>query len=81
MVNPLKNSRTSDDIDMNLGPLTKLDKKNKKASKRFDDNVIVIFPIYGQFGTIWKPAFGHIVCKTYIFSNNNLLTSKNCKQN
>ena len=53
------NSRTSDDIDMNLGPVTKLDKKNKKTSKKFDDDVmsencgvIVIFPIYGQFRTI-----------------------------
>ena len=28
------NSRTSDDIDMNLGPLTKLDKRNETTSKR-----------------------------------------------
>ena len=27
------NSRTSDDIDMKLGPVTKLDKRNKKTSK------------------------------------------------
>ena len=31
------NSRTSDDIDMKLGPVTKLDKRNKTASKKFDD--------------------------------------------
>ena len=30
-------------------------------------DVIVIFPIYGQFGAIPKPNSGHIVCKTYIF--------------
>ena len=48
------NSRTSDDIDMKLGPVIKLDKRNKKPSKNFDDDVmsvncevIVIFLIYG----------------------------------
>ena len=29
------NSRTSDDIDMKLGPVTKLDKRNKTTSKNF----------------------------------------------
>ena len=37
LVNPLKipchNSRTSDDIDMKLGPVTKLNKRNKTTSK------------------------------------------------
>ena len=39
---------------MKLGPVTKLDKRNKTTSKSFDDDVmsancdvIVIFPIYG----------------------------------
>ena len=56
------NSRTSDDIDMKLGPVTKLDKWNKITSKNFNDDdilktydVIVIFPIYGQLATVWKP--------------------------
>ena len=44
-------------------------------------DVIVIFPIYGQFGAIRKPDSGLIVCKTYIFINNNLLSYKNWKQN
>ena len=42
---------------MKLGPVTKLDKRNKATSKKFHDdimspngNVIVIFPIYGLFG-------------------------------
>ena len=55
---------------MKYGPLTKIDKRNKTTSKTFDDDVmsescdvIAIFPIYGQSGTIWKPDFGHIVCK------------------
>ena len=58
---------------MKLGPVTKLDKRNKTTSKKFDKDVIsancdviVIFPIYGQFGAIRKPDCGGIVCKTYI---------------
>ena len=69
---------------MKLGPVTKLDKKNKTTSKKFDDDVmskncdvIATFSIYGQFGAIWKPDSGHIVCKTYIFNNSNLLSYKN----
>ena len=56
-------------------------------SKKIDDGVIsvncdiiVIFPIYGQFGAIRKPDPGRIVCKTYIFINNNLLSYKIWKQ-
>ena len=48
------NSRTRDEIDIKLGPVTKLGKRNKATSKKFDDDVmsancdvIVIFPIYG----------------------------------
>ena len=37
-------------------------------------DVIVIFLIYGQFGANRKPDSGHIVYKTYIFINNNLLS-------
>ena len=82
------NSRISDDIDMKLGPVTKLDKRNKTTSKKFDNDVmsencdvIVIFSIYGQFGATWKPDSGCIVCKTYIFINSNLFSYKNWKQN
>ena len=57
------NSRTSYDIDMKLGPVTKFDKRIKTTSKNFDDDNI--FPIYGQFGALWKPDSGHIVCKTF----------------
>ena len=66
---------------MKLGPVTKLDKRNKTTSNKFDDDamsticdLIVIFPIYGQFGAIRKPDAGRIVCKTYIFINSNLLS-------
>ena len=65
------NSRTSDDTDMKLGPVTKLDKRKKTTSKKFGDDltsvncdVIVIFPIYGQFGAIRKPNSARIVCNT-----------------
>ena len=56
------NSRSSNGSqDMNLGPVTKLDKRSMKMSKKFDDDVmltycdvIVTFPIYGKFGAIQK---------------------------
>ena len=32
----------------------------------------LFFPIYGQFRAIWKPDYGRIFCKTYIFINSNL---------
>ena len=48
------NSRTSNDIDMKLGPVTKFDKRNMATSKNFGDDVmsgkcdiIVTFLIYG----------------------------------
>ena len=73
------NSRTSDD---------KLDKRNKKTSKKFDVDVmsencdvIVIFRIFGQFGAVRMRHSGHRVWKSYVFSNSNLLFYKNWKQN
>ena len=70
---------------MKLRPVTKLDKRNKVTLKKKTEDdamsancdVTVIFPIYGQFGAIQKPDSGHIVCKTYIFINSNLLSYKN----
>ena len=53
------NSRTNNNIDMKVGPVTKLDKRNTETAKKIDDNYIsvningiVFFPIYGQFGAI-----------------------------
>ena len=53
---------------MKLESLTKLDKKNKIMSKKFDVdlmsencNVIVIFLIFGQFGAVRRPDSGHRV--------------------
>ena len=78
------NSKTSDDFDIKLGPVTKLDKRNKTTSKTFDDDimtencdVIVIFRIFDQFGAVSKPDSGHRVCRSYVFSNNNLFSYKN----
>ena len=66
---------------MKLESVTKLDKRNKITSQKFDDagilsncDVIVIFPIYDQFEALWKLDFGLIVCKTYIFIKSNLLS-------
>ena len=65
---------------MKLGPKTKLDKRKKILPKIFDNYVmskncvvIAIFPIYGQFGALWKPNSRRIV----IFINSNLLSYKN----
>ena len=71
---------------MKLGPVTKTDKRKKTVSITFDDDampescdVIVIFPIYGQFGAIRKLDFKSKVCKTYIFINSNFVSYKNWK--
>ena len=78
------NSRTSDDIDMKPGPVTKLDKRKKGTSKKFDNefisencDVIFIFSIYGQFGEIRKPDSRGKACKRYGFIKSNLLSYKN----
>ena len=65
---------------MKLGPVTKLDNGNTSRSKKTGDvisticNVIVLFPIYGQYAAIWKSDSRHMVCKTYIFINSHLLS-------
>ena len=68
---------------MKLGPVTRLDKRNKTRSKKFDDDgmskscdIIAVFPINGQLGAICKPHSRRIICKTYIFINSNLLYYK-----
>ena len=69
---------------MKLGPVTKLDKRNKATSKTLDDEImlenydaIVIFLICDQFGAIQKPDSACIFCKIYIFINSNFLFYKN----
>ena len=75
------NSRTRNDIDMKVGPITKLDQRNTTTSERFDDDfmsencdVIVIFAVFDQLVAIRKPDSGNMVYKTYIFINSNLLS-------
>ena len=69
---------------MKLGPVPKLDKRNKTTSKNFDDDimsgkcdVIVIFRIFVQFAADWRPDSGYRVCKSYVFSNSNFFPYKN----
>ena len=89
LVNKLcHNSRTSHDTNMKLGTVIKLVKKNTARLKNFDDDVkstncdvIVFFPIYGRFAAIQGPDSGRMVYKTYVSNDNNLLSSKNWKQN
>ena len=68
---------------MKLGPVTKFNNRNKATSKKLDldvisknCDVIAIFSIYDQFRAIRKPDSGRMVCKIYIFINNNLLSYK-----
>ena len=44
-------------------------------------DVVISFPIYGQFGAIQKPGCKCTACKTYIFINSHLLSYKNWKKN
>ena len=73
---------------MKLGPVTKLYKRNKTSSKKVDDDfmsehlcVITNFLIFVQFGAVRRPDPRHRVCKSYVFSNSNLISYKNWKQN
>ena len=63
---------------MKLKPVTKIEKRNTSTSTSFDDDVIsvncdviIFFPIYGQFGAIREPDSGRMVCKTYNFINSD----------
>ena len=73
---------------MKLGPVTKLDEKNKTSWKIFvfdvmseNCDVIAIFRIFGQFGAVRRLDSGYGVCKSYVFSNSNLFYYKKSKQN
>ena len=56
---------------MKFEPVTKINKRNTATSKKFSDgvipascDVIVTFPIYGQFGAIRKPKVIFYITKT-----------------
>ena len=77
-----QNSRTNDDIDLKLEPVTKLDKRHT-ISKKFDNDivlgnfdVIITFTISGCFRANWNPDYGHMVYDLYIFIKSNLLSYK-----
>ena len=81
------NSRTSDDIDMKVGPVTKLYKKNKTTSKKLAMKSCLqivtswsFLSVYDQFWAIQKLDSGHRV-SNYLFVYGNLLSNKNWKQN
>ena len=63
----------SHDIDLKLGPVTKIDKRNTATLKKIENDVIsrncdfiVVFPICGQFWAIGKPDSG---CIKLIFAS------------
>ena len=61
------NSRTSDDIDIKLGPGTKFDSRNKTTSKKLAMTSclqIVTSLLFFQFLTNLEADSGLIVCKT-----------------
>ena len=64
------NSRTSIDVDIKLGQVTKTDMRNWATSKIFDDDFMsincdtfFISPVYDQFLKTWKPNSEHVVRK------------------
>ena len=66
---------------MNLGPVTKFDKRNKTTSKKFDDDVMpencdvkIVAAISGFLVNLEQSEdqIPNRVCKSYIFSNSNL---------
>ena len=70
-------------FDKKIGPLAKLDKRNKtRSKKKIGDDVmsancdVIIFPIYGQIGAFRKLDSGRVACKTYIFINSNFFFCK-----
>ena len=77
------NSGTSNDIVMKLEPLLKPENRKTMISKKIDDDdmsvnydVIVNFPIYCQFGDIWKLDSICMVQYSYFIINNDLSSNK-----
>ena len=79
------NFRTSSDIEMKLGPATKLDKRNRTKSRKWRWRHFVKLWRHCNFSNLWSirsnPDSGRMICKTFIFINNNLLSYKIRKQN
>ena len=64
---------------MKLRPVTKLDKRDKTPSKKFYDDVMwENYDVIANLLLIWSnPESRHIVYKTCIVINSNLLSYKN----
>ena len=75
------NSRFSNGIEKKYDPVTRPEKHNVKkidgevVLAKYD--IVIIFPIYGLFGAIRNPDFGHMVYNSYIFINTNSPSYKN----
>ena len=67
----VRNSRTSNYIDMKLGPVTKLDERNTTSSKKFDDDLVSVSfsQLMVDFGANRNPDSGRMVYNSYIFIN------------
>ena len=80
-------SRTGDDIDMKLRPVTKFNKRNKPTSKNCDltscREVVTSLSFLGFLANLEQSGcrIPETVCKSYVFSNSDLLSYKNGKQN
>ena len=75
-----RESTTSDDIDMKLGPVTKLDKRNTTTSKEFEVTSCrqimtpaSLFLIDGWFATLQNPDSEDMDYNSCIFINSNFL--------
>ena len=73
------NSRTSDDIDMKFGLVTKFDQSNKTLFKNWQRRHVSKISHQCYFFNLWpisKPDSGRIACESFISINNNLLSYK-----
>ena len=80
-------NRTCHDIDMKLGPAIKVDKRSNGDVKKFNDyvisencDVILLFPIYGQFAAIWKPNLHFSLTITFYLTKTENKTKKSVTQ-
>ena len=71
---------------MKLEPVTQIGKRNMVTPKKFDDevmsanpDVIIFYQFMAPICSYPEPDAGHMVYKTYIFINSNLLSVKNRK--
>ena len=77
------NSRTSDDIDMKLGPVTKLDKRNKTTSKKLTltscRKIVTSLSFFGFLANLEQSEGQILDTKSAkdVFSKSNLLSYKN----